>query len=194
VSTDARVDPVAGHVPGEVGIWVFICGDLLVFSMFFGIFVHERSQSSGVFEQSRETLSLTFGAVNTLLLLTASLFVVLGVNAARRQAPRLAPRMFALAALCGCGFVLNKVLEYSSKIQAGHTPDANDFYMYFFVFTGVHLLHLLLGLVALAIMVRIARKPVLGHHDIRNLEAGASYWHLVDLLWIVLFAVLYLMR
>ncbi|MBB5783317.1 cytochrome c oxidase subunit 3 [Nonomuraea jabiensis] len=66
--------------------------------------------------------------------------------------------------------------------------------MYYFVFTGIHLLHLLLGMAALVIMYLIARKPSPGRRDLRNLEAGACYWHLIDLLWIVLFALLYLMR
>jgi nitric oxide reductase NorE protein len=183
-----------GHVPGEIGIWVFIFGDMVVFSVFFGVFVVERSQSSELFEHSRETLDVTFGAVNTLLLLTGSLFVAQGVSAVRRRLVPQGGRLIALALLCGCGFVFNKALEYGAKLGAGHGPDANDFYMYFFMFTGIHLVHLLLGLVALAVMWKITRKPALDARDVRNLEAGASYWHLIDLLWIVLFALLYLMR
>ncbi|WP_250282549.1 MULTISPECIES: cytochrome c oxidase subunit 3 family protein [unclassified Frankia] len=183
-----------GRVPGEIGIWVFIFGDMLVFGLFFGVFVHERSRSTELFEQAHETMNLTFGAVNTLLLLTGSMFVVLGLSALRGGASRPGSRMILVTLLCGAGFVLNKYLEYSDKIDAGHTPSANSFYMYYFVFTGIHLLHLLIGMIGLVIMYRIARKPVLEARDIRNLEAGACYWHLVDLLWIVLFALLYLMR
>ena len=183
-----------GRVPGEAGVWVFIFGDLMVFSVFFGVFLYERGHDREVFEASRETLSPTIGAINTILLLTASLFVALGVQAARRQASTLARRMLVLAMLCGTGFVANKALEYGSKIQAGHTPGQNDFYMYFFAFTGIHLLHLLLGLLVLGIMWRIAGSRVTSAAGIRNLEAGACYWHLVDLLWIVLFSLLYLVR
>jgi len=183
-----------GHVPGEIGIWVFILGDMLVFAVFFGVLVTERSQNAELFEHSRATLNLTFGAVNTLLLLTGSLFVALGVSAVRRQAVRQSTRLFALAFVCGSGFVFNKGLEYSAKFSEDHGPDANDFFMYFFMFTGIHLIHLLLGLLALALMWKISRKPALDARDVRNLEAGASYWHLIDLLWIVLFALLYLMR
>jgi nitric oxide reductase NorE protein len=183
-----------GRVPGEVGVWVFIFGDLLVFSVFFGVFLYERGHDREIFEASRETLSLTIGAVNTILLLTASLFVALGVQAARRQAPTLARRMLVLAMLCGTGFVANKALEYGGKIRAGHTPGQNDFYMYFFAFTGIHLLHLLLGLLVLGIMWHIAGRASPSAAGIRNLEAGACYWHLVDLLWIVLFSLLYLVR
>ncbi|MGW0197158.1 cytochrome c oxidase subunit 3 [Nonomuraea sp. NPDC003201] len=181
-------------MPGEIGIWVFIFGDLLIFALFFGVFVYERSRSAGLFEQAREHMNLTFGAGNTLLLLTGSLFVALGLNSLRHGASGPGSRMILVTLLCGSGFVVNKYLEYSNEIEAGHTPSTNGFYMYYFVFTGIHLLHLLLGMVALVIMYLIARKPALGSRDLRNLEAGACYWHLIDLLWIVLFALLYLMR
>ncbi|MEW1843592.1 cytochrome c oxidase subunit 3, partial [Nonomuraea angiospora] len=183
-----------GHVPGEIGIWVFIFGDLLIFALFFGVFVYERSRNAGLFEQAREHMNLTFGAGNTFLLLTGSMFVALSLNSLRQGASVRGSRMILVTLLCGIGFVVNKALEYSSEIQAGHTPSTNSFYMYYFVFTGIHLLHLLLGMVALVIMYLIARKPSLTGRDLRNLEAGASYWHLIDLLWIVLFALLYLMR
>lgn len=73
-------------------------------------------------------------------------------------------------------------------------PGDTDFFMYFFMFTGIHLVHLLVGMLVLLGMWRIARKPVLVERDIRHLETGASFWHPVDLLWIVLFALLYLMH
>lgn len=181
-------------MPGEIGIWVFIFGDLAIFSLFFGVFVYERGQHPELFEAGRKALGLTAGAINTLLLLSGSLFVVLALHALRAAAGLRGRVLLGLALLCGTGFVANKAVEYTHLAEAGQTPAASDFFMYFFVFTGIHLLHLLLGLIALAIIWRIARKPVLAGPDLRNLEAGASYWHLVDLLWIVLFALLYLVR
>jgi nitric oxide reductase NorE protein len=147
-----------------------------------------------VFEQSRRSLHLAFGAVNTLLLLTGSLFVIQGVHAARRNAGKLGSRWFLCALLCGLAFVINKVFEYSSEIHAGHTVTTNDFYMYYFVFTGIHVLHLLLGLIGLVLMARISRTAPVKPRDMRNIEAGASYWHLIDLLWIILFPLFYLAR
>jgi nitric oxide reductase NorE protein len=187
-----------GRVPGEIGIWVFILGDMLIFGLLFVVFVHERSRSIPMFERAHQTMSLTFGAVNTVLLLTGSLFVVLGLGALRHGTAALGSRMFLLTLLCGVGFVVNKYLEYSDKITAGDLPTTGSFYMYYFVLTGIHLLHLLLAMVAMTIMYRVARKPVPAgcprREDLRLVEAGACFWHLVDLLWIVLFALLYLMR
>jgi nitric oxide reductase NorE protein len=164
------------------------------FAVLFGVFLDARSHHSALFERSRLTLSLWSGTLNTFLLLTASLFVVLAVAAVRRRAPAMGQRLIALAFLCGTGFVINKLFEYSRLVHAGHHPGSNAFYTYFFVLTGIHLVHLLLGLVVLCFMLHVARKRVGGANDFRNLEAAASYWHLVDLLWIVLFALLYLLR
>ena len=183
-----------GHVPGEVGIWIFVLWDMTWFAVLFGVFLEARSHHPALFERSRLTLTLWAGLLNTVLLLTASLFVALGVAAVRQHARLAARRLLALAFLCGVAFVVNKGFEYHRLIHAGHHPGSNGFYTYFFVLTGIHLVHLLAGLLVLCFMWRVAGKPVPGRNDVRNLEAAASYWHLVDLLWIVLFALLYLLR
>jgi nitric oxide reductase NorE protein len=182
------------HIPGEIGIWVFVLGDMLIFGLFFIVFLYERARHVALFEQAHGHMLLAFGAVNTLVLLTGSLFVVLGVGAIRRGDARYGQRMILLTLLCGAAFVVSKYLEYSGKLAAGETSSANVFYMYYFVFTGIHLVHLLLGVGFLAIMYRVAKKPVLGVRDVAHIEVGACFWHLIDLLWIVLFALLYLVR
>ena len=109
-----------GHVPGEVGIWIFILGDMTLYAALFGSFMSDRSQSVAVFNESAEALHVSFGAVNTLLLLTSSLFVALGVRAVREQISRQrAPMLFALAIACAAGFVLNKYFEYSDLLSNG---------------------------------------------------------------------------
>jgi nitric oxide reductase NorE protein len=193
-TTQAAAPSTAGpHVPGEIGIWVFILGDMGVFALFFGIFTWERARQLAVFEQSRLDLSITFGAVNTILLLTGSLFVVVGVGAARQGRRRGATIAFALAVGCGLTFGVDKVVEYAGEVARGHTPATNDFFMYYYVFTGLHALHLLVGLGVLGYLIAMARRPTIGAVEMRGIESGASYWHLVDLLWLVLFALLYLM-
>lgn len=182
------------HIPGEIGIWVFVLGDMLIFGLFFVVFLYERARNVELFQAAHAQMSLTFGAVNTLVLLTGSLFIVLGVEALRRGHARRGQRMVLLTLLCGAAFVCSKYLEYSGKLAAGETPSANVFFMYYFVFTGIHLVHLLLGMGFLTVMYRISKKPALADRDIAHIEAGACFWHLVDLLWIVLFALLYLVR
>jgi nitric oxide reductase NorE protein len=180
-----------GHLPGEVGVWVFIVGDLVVFAWLFIVFMYQRSQNVEVFDQAHKSLNLALGGLNTLLLLTGSWFVVLGLHAVRHSHQRAGKWLFITAIACGLGFVINKAVEYHELIVKGHPRAQADFFMYFFVMTGIHLLHLVIGLLVLTLMWRIARKATLRPHNFRTLEAGACYWHLIDLLWLVLFALFY---
>ncbi len=182
---------ISGHVPGEAGVWVLILGEMTVFGLFFAVFTHARANNPELFTQSQHGLNTTIGLANTVLLLTSSLFVVLGVQNVRSRRAARASKFFALALLCGLGFAVNKVLEYSEKLNAGLTPATNDFYMYYYVFTGIHALHLVIGMCVLVFLWRATRKPSHGP-KIGLVEGCASYWHLVDVLWIVLFPLLYL--
>ena len=183
------------HMPGETGLWVFILGDMTMFSMFFGVFAYERAHQVLLFNESQQKLNITFGAVNTLLLLTGSLCVVLGIEVLRHSAQKnLASKYILFAFFSGLGFAINKVFEYGSKIANGITPETNTFFMYFYAFTGIHLLHLLIGMTFLFFAWKRAQRPVLTVKDMRYIENVGIYWHLVDLLWVVLFALLYLLN
>jgi nitric oxide reductase NorE protein len=182
-----------GHVPGEAGIWIFIFGDMTLYGVLFVSFIRDHSRHAALFDQSARTLGTGFGAVNTLLLLTSSLCVAAGVRSVReRIAPERAPILFRVALACAFLFVVNKSIEYTDLITHHHTPDKNLFYTYFFILTGVHLMHLLAGSCVLVFLLRKSKKGTWDRNDIRTIEAGASFWHVVDLLWIILFPLLYL--
>ena len=181
------------HIPGEGGIWVFILGDMVMFAAFFGCFVHDRSRHLEVFAWSQAQMKIGFGAVNTCLLLTGSLLVVWGVQAVRRGATAVARRFIAVAFACAAVFGIDKVVEWSEKIANGLTPATNLYFMYFYMFTGLHAVHVIIGMIVLGHLWRLCDRPALSPAQLRTMEVGASYWHLVDLLWIVLFALLYLM-
>jgi nitric oxide reductase NorE protein len=191
---DRRTDRMPGHVPGEPGVWVFIFGDLMVFCLLFGVFVFYRAQDVELFAQSQATLNQGYGAFNTLLLLASSWFVVMGVDAARTARRAMAAPLLAGAFACGVGFGVVKFLEYGEKVRAGITLTTNDFYMYYYMLTGLHFVHVLIGLGVLAVMWLRVRRLDAGSGDRRMLESGASYWHMVDLLWIVLFPLIYLVK
>lgn len=183
-----------GHVPGEPGIWIFILGDMAVFAVLFGTFLVYRSKDVELFDSSQLHLNTTFGLINTLLLLVSSMLVVLAVSAVRRETPRPAPLLIAGAIACGLAFSVLKVVEYVGKIDAGITPQTNTFYMFYFLLTGLHWFHLLLGLAVLSYLLISARRK---SHDARQLawfEGGGCFWHMVDLLWIVLFPLIYLLN
>lgn len=182
----------ARRVPGESGTWVFLFGDMLVFGAFFVTFLVERAKAPEIFDAARTTLYLGVGVLNTLVLLTSSLLVVLALNALRTGARTIATRAVAAAMVCGLAFIALKVFEYVSLATAGHGPGANHFYLYYFILTGLHLFHVCLGLAALAFVLTQTRRAELSHTRTALVEGAACFWHLVDLLWIFLFALLYL--
>ena len=182
------------RVPGEPGLWVLLFGDMAVFAVLFGVYVHYRGQQASLFDRSQRELHQIFGAVNTLLLLTGSLCVITAVRAIRATMSRLGSAMIVAALFCACAFLVNKGLEWSDLLSHGHTPASNHFFRYFFVLTGLHAFHLLIGMGALVALLVLSRKESLSKGQLAFVEGGACFWHLVDWLWVVLFALLYLVR
>ena len=182
------------HVPGEVGAWVFILGDLAAFALLFGVWMYYRGKEPALFADSQLEVHRSFGAINTLLLLTSSLFVITAVRAVRAQMRRVAQAAIGFALVCGVGFLLDKVLEWTDLVANGHGPTANNYFLYFFVLTGLHAFHVLIGMGILTALLRLSRKPSLSKGQFAFVEGGACFWHMVDLIWVVLFALLYLMH
>jgi nitric oxide reductase NorE protein len=180
------------HLPGDGHIWLFVIGDMVIFSAYFTVYMFDRGQNHELFLQSQQHLSRNLGALNTLMLLTSSLFVALSVQAARAGDLGIATRFLTLGGICGAGFVLIKAFEWYLKVSAGITISTNGFFMHYYMMTGLHFFHVLLGLVILAICWRELHGATLPR--VKLLEIGATYWHMVDYLWILIFALLYLMR
>ena len=190
---DTSTSRAERRVPGEVGAWVFIFGDMLVFALLFCAYLSARREDPQLFRAGQGELAQSYGAINTLLLLVSSLCVVTAVRALRKRVAGLAPRLFVLGFCCGLGFTFVKVLEYSTKIAQGFVPASNTFWMYFYVLTGLHLFHLIIGMGILAFCFIKSRRPERMSRPVFTfMEGGACFWHMVDLLWIVLFPLLYL--
>ena len=167
---------------------------MLAFAVFFSAYAFARARNVEMFNLYQQTLDRNLGALNTVLLITGSWFVVLAVQAAHRNDQKAIPRNILLGFLCGGGFLVVKVIEYAAKFGAGISMSTNTFYMFYISLTFFHFMHVILGMVILAILWVQARKGVYGAHDAHGLESGAAYWHMVDLLWIVLFPLVYVMR
>lgn len=186
----------ARHLPGEIGIWAFICSDLSVFTFYFITFLYERAEHLDAFRSGSETLHLVIGVINTLVLLTSSLFVALAVQAVRRGKGAQAQKLILGAALGGLAFIINKPIEWTEKVRAGLTPQHDDFFQLYYMMTGLHLLHVIVGMIVLFYLWKLAGqiRAMPTERQQRFLENGASYWHLVDLIWLVLFALFYLIK
>jgi nitric oxide reductase NorE protein len=192
--TALRATAARPRLAGDAGVWLFISADVFAFALFFMLFTWGRVHNTALYEQSRQALDAGIGLANTLILLTSSLFMVWAVEAAREGSRSRTVRHLALAMAVGSGFAVSKVIEYTGKIQAGITMLSNEFFMYYFVFTGIHFLHFLVGLVVLGVCLHKARTEALDARYRVWIESSGCYWHMVDLLWIVLFPLLYLQR
>ncbi len=195
--TDTECTPVGGptrRLPGVEGVWVFVIADMMVFALLFGSFIIGRHQNPALFEASRHALNPNFGGVNTLILVTSSWFAALALDAVRKSRFVLAQRFIGGALLCGLAFMVSKAVEYTEKLEAGVSLLTNDFFMYYFTLTGIHLFHVLAGIVVLVVLWFMARSRSFEPERPVVLECGAIYWHMVDLLWIILFPLLYLVR
>jgi nitric oxide reductase NorE protein len=185
------------RIPGESGIWTFILLDMMIFAEMFGIFAWYRAENPDIFESSQGAVNPVYGLAYTLLLLTSSWCVVMAVSAVRKRLFGTASRFVVWGFALGAAFVAIKFVEYGQKLHTGITPVTNQFFMFYFVMTFVHLLHVSVGLGVLLYMrnqVRALQHSAIGpdRNPMRIIEASAVYWHMVDLLWVILFALFYL--
>lgn len=180
-----------GHLPGDGHMWVMVLGDLVIFGAYFLIFMIYRAMHPDEFLRAQQHLDITIGVVNTVILLTSSWLVARAVLAARAGRHEAAVRLTWAGGLGGVMFMACKGYEWVVKIGAGHT-NSEMFYSFYYVLTGVHLIHVLIGLIALAVIVRELRNPSRRRASV--VEASAVYWHMVDLLWVIIFGLLYVVR
>lgn len=178
------------HLPGDTHMWVMVLGDLVIFGAYFVVYMVHRSMAPEQFLAAQRHLDVTAGVLNTVVLLTSSLLVARAVLAARDGRPVTAIRLLWAAGACGVLFMAVKGYEWSAEIAAGQTVSV-PFFSFYYVLTGVHLLHVALGLLILGVCVRELRST---RRRVTVLEQGATYWHMVDLLWVVIFALLYVLR
>ena len=175
------------RIPGEFGLWLFIFSELAVFGAYFVLFSSEASLAPTAFGAGRASLTPAIDLINTILLLTGSLFVVLAgrdVTARSEQAARL----LDLAALTGLAFLLLKAVQYKLLIDAGHDWLETRFFTWYFLLTAFHAFHVFIGIVALRFLASALRQRRLAV-SMRWVESVGCYWHMVDLVWVAIFAI-----
>jgi nitric oxide reductase NorE protein len=182
------------HPPGDLAIWIFILAELMVFAVFFAAYAFARSNHVELFDQFQATLDRDAALVNTVALLTSSYFVIRGVVAAREGENRVCARWFWAAFAMGCLFLVVKGMEYAHHFGEGVRLSTNQFYMFYLSLTFFHFMHVIMGMVIIA---AVAFKAAAGGYSLQDhvgVETGASYWHMVDLVWLILFPLVYIMR
>ena len=179
------------QIPAEFGIWLFILIDLCIFAMYFWVFAWDKSHHPNQFIQGQESLNGFFGAFNTVVLLTSSYFMASAVHAARALRFEIFQGFLKLTIFCGLVFLLIKTLEYIENFDQGMHITTNEFYRNYFTFTGFHLLHVIFGLGFLIYLLVSIKSKKHAEENILRIEGVGLYWHMVDLLWLVLFTLIY---
>ncbi|MCV7076400.1 cytochrome c oxidase subunit 3 family protein [Mycobacterium szulgai] len=182
----------ATFVPGQPDMWAFVLFETLVFTGYFGFYLFYRARSSELFLHAQAHLDLRIGVFNTLVLLLSSWSVARCVQSSRAGAYRAAHRDVYITAACAAIFLFFKVFEWARLVGTGNGPDSNDFFTYYFFLTGIHFVHLLIGFVVLGVIVYQLRSPARRSQEL--VETCATYWHTVDFLWVLIFALLYVVR
>ena len=178
--------------PGTDGLWTFVFIDMVLFLMIFFMFMSERMRHVHQYVASQLRLDELVGLASTLILLTSSWMVVEAIHAARKGDGTRVRRYLGLAWLLGLAFCVNKLAEYYLKTRAGVTPATNSFFSFYFFITFVHFLHVVAGMVFIAHCRGHARARAGTGRYLTGLENVGLFWHFVDILWVFIFPLLYL--
>lgn len=181
-------------LPGDFAMWIFIVMELSVFAIFFIAFAVTQRLHNDMFTEGRSTLSAAIGFYCTLALIVSSYFVALAVEATRKNKNLRASHQLIIAMLSATVYLVLKLSEYNHLIELGFDLSTNSFYTLYFFITGFHFMHVLLGMIILAYMGIQARKNTYSPINCSGFEAGAAYWHMVDLVWIIVFFLIYIIH
>lgn len=186
----------------KLGMWIFIFTELLLFGGLFLVYAVFRNKYSQEFHIAGHQLNAFIGTINTVILLISSMTIAMSITAIQKGNRSLALKLIYITIFCALIFLVNKYFEWGHKIRIDLYPGTDlmfslkrgeglFFSLYFFM-TGLHALHIIIGMVLLSIVaVKVKTKKIHADHYVL-LENGALYWHLVDLIWIFLFPLLYL--
>lgn len=177
---------VLGELPGDFMMWVLIVSELLVFGAALLAFLAVRSTDPAGFAADQALLDRTAGAVNTMVLVSSGLFAALAVEARDAEFRLQARRWLLAASALGVVFLVVKAVEYASKAELGIGIESSPFFTFYYLVTGFHALHVVAGIALLVLVMRFDAP--------RNVETAAAFWHMVDLVWVLLFPIIYLLR
>lgn len=179
------------YPPGGILLWIIIFLELITFGMGLISFVYYSKEDPALFHSSRLALNKTIGVINTLLLLSSGFFMAETVKYVKQHNLKKATLCLNLTKLGGILFIVLKATEYYQKINSGISLNTNLFYTYYWLLTAFHLVHVMAGLVILMFVFAGMSKNT-ATINLENMEASAAFWHMCDLIWLLLFPVFYL--
>jgi len=186
----------------RIGMWLFLYTEIILFGGLFVIYSVYFYDYSAEFAKSGKELNRLIGSLNTIILLVSSFMVASSITALRREAKKLCLGLLAASFLCGGIFLINKYFEWTHKIAHGIYPNSpaltngppgkNVFFGLYYIITGLHGLHVIVGMTLLALSFLLVYKGKITAHHFSLLDNSGLYWHLVDLIWIFIFPLFYL--
>lgn len=191
-TTPART--IESSPPGDLAIWVFILAELSVFGVLFVVYAFARRHNLELFDLYQQQLDRTSGLINTLTLITSSYFVVRAVAAIKRGHHQACSRWLWAAIALGLLFIVVKGLEYQHHFSQGIGLSTNLFYTFYIAMTFFHFMHVIMGMVIISAVAHKAGRGGYTLEEHTGVETGASYWHMVDLVWLILFPLVYVMH
>jgi nitric oxide reductase NorE protein len=177
---------VLSELPGELMMWVLIASELLVFGAALLACLGVRIADPVRFAADQALLDQTAGAINTIVLVTSGLCAAFAARERERERRATARRWLLTAAGLGVLFLVVKGLEYGAKMEIGIGIESSPFFTFYYLITGFHALHVVAGIVILAL--------VSWADSLSNMEAAVAFWHMVDLVWVLLFPIIYVLR
>jgi nitric oxide reductase NorE protein len=179
------------RLPGDLAMWFFILAELTVFAILFIGFAVAEQLNPEMFIEGKAKLHQIAGLINTLTLITSSFFVALALSAMHKGDGKKSAKLLVVAKLVASFYIAVKLWEYLSLFDQNIDIETNTFFTLYFMITFFHLMHILLGMIILAFMAVKAAKNKYNTNNLSGFESGASYWHMVDMLWIILFPLIY---
>ncbi len=187
-----HIDPKVEYSMSKFGMWLFLGTEILLFGGLFAAYAIFRAKYATLFHEQHKELDVTLGAINTVILIFSSLTMAMGVSAIQKGKKNFLSICLFITILCGLAFGVNKYFEYGAKFEHHLTPGTSIFFALYFMMTGLHMVHVFAGITILIVLLILNLKGKFSAQYNTPIEVGGLYWHLVDLIWIYLFPLLYL--
>ncbi len=181
------------YPPGGILIWIVVFIELLTFMIALTVFVFQRSGDIELFHASQQLLVKHFGVINTIFLVTAGYFMAEALHKLKLGDNNSSFNKIRLAILFGILFLALKGFEYYDKIVHGIGLEYSDFFTFYWLLTGFHFIHVLVGLTILLALMYHIQKGTYSESNYEDVETGAVFWHMCDLIWLILFPIIYLL-